>query len=193
MKNSILSHYNESLKVLTDLKIHLPKIEKISNILINKIKSKKNIYVYGNGGSYADSSHFVGELTSTYLKTNRKGLPFFLLSSNLAALTAWSNDFKFEDYLKREFSIFAKKDDLLILFSTSGGNNKNRQSINLIKLAKYAKSKNIQIISFLGKGGGALKNLSKDSIIINSQNTGSIQEAHKVIMHSICNYLEDFF
>ena len=193
MKNSILYHYKESLKVITDLKIHLTKIKKISNILINKIKSKKNIYVYGNGGSYADSSHFVGELTATYLKKNRKGLPFLLLSSNIAALTAWSNDFKFEDYLRREFSIFANKGDLLILFSTSGGDTKNKQSVNLIKLAKYAKSKNIQIISFLGKGGGVLKKLSKDSIIINSQNTGSIQEAHKVIMHCICNYLDDFF
>ena len=193
MKNSILYHYKESLKVITDLKFHLRKIEKISNILINKIKSKKNIYVYGNGGSYADSSHFVGELTATYLKKNRKGLPFLLLSSNIAALTAWSNDFKFEDYLRREFSIFANKGDLLILFSTSGGDTKNKQSVNLIKLAKYAKSRNIQIISFLGKGGGVLKGLSKDSIIINSQNTGSIQEAHKVIMHSICNCLDDFF
>lgn len=193
MKNSILYHYKESLKVITDLKSHLPKIEKISKILINKIKSKKNIFVYGNGGSYADSSHFVGELTATYLKKNRKGLPFLLLSSNVAALTAWSNDFKFEDYLRREFSIFANKGDLLILFSTSGGDTNNKQSVNLIKLAKYAKSKNIQTISFLGKGGGALKQLSKDSIIINSKNTGSIQEAHKVIMHSICNYLDDFF
>ena len=141
----------------------------------------------------ADSSHFVGELTSTYLKKKRKGLPFILLSSNLAALTAWSNDFKFEDYLKREFSIFSHKDDVLILFSTSGGNQIKKQSINLIKLAKYAKKNNIHIISFLGKGGGVLKKFSKDYIVINSKSTGSIQEAHKVIMHSICNYLDDFF
>ncbi len=193
MKNNIISHYKESLRVIKDLEIHLPKIKKISDTLIKKIKSKKNIYVYGNGGSYADSSHFVGELTATYLKKNRKGLPFFLLSSNLAALTAWSNDFKFEDYLKREFSIFSNKGDVLILFSTSGGNETNKQSINLIKLIKYAKKKNIHTIAFLGKGGGALKKLSKDFIIIDSKNTGSIQEGHKVIMHSICNYLEDFF
>ena len=193
MKNKITSHYHESIRVLKGLNVHLPKIKKISDILIKKFKSKKKIYVYGNGGSYADSSHFVGELTSTYLKKNRKGLPFILLSSNLAALTAWSNDFKFEDYLKREFSIFSNRDDVLILFSTSGGNHVKRQSINLIKLAKYAKKKRIHIISFLGKGGGVLKNLSKESIIINSKNTGSIQEAHKVIMHSICNYLDDFF
>jgi D-sedoheptulose 7-phosphate isomerase len=193
MKNSISKHYNESLKVITSLGTELPKIEKISEILVNKIKSKKNIFVYGNGGSYADSSHFVGELTSTYLRKNRKALPFFLLSSNLAALTAWSNDFEFEDYLKREFSIFAKKSDVLILFSTSGGNIKRRQSVNLIKLAKYAKKKNIFIISFLGKGGGFLKKISNLSIDIKSQNTGSIQEAHKVIMHSICSYFDELF
>ena len=193
MKNSISKHYNESLKVISSLKTELSKIEKITKLLIKKIKSKNNIFVYGNGGSFADSSHFVGELTATYLKKDRKPLPFFLLSSNMAALTAWSNDFNFDDYLKREFSIFAKQSDILILFSTSGGNLKNKQSINLIKLAKYAKNKNIFIISFLGKGGGFLKKISDLSIDIKSQNTGAIQEAHKVIMHSICYYLDDFF
>ena len=171
MKNNISKHYAESLKVMISLKNELSKIEKISQILANKIKEKKNIFVYGNGGSFADSSHFVGELTATYLKKNRKPLPFFLLSSNLAAVTAWSNDFKFEDYLKREFSIFAKKSDVLILFSTSGGNSSKKQSINLIKLAKYAKQKNVFIISFLGKGGGFLKKISNMSIDIKKRGT----------------------
>ena len=147
--------------------------------------------VYGNGGSFADCSHFVGELTATYNSKSRRPLSFILLGSNLAAVTAWANDFKFEDYIKREFSTISGPNDILFLLSTSGGNIRNKQSINLIKLAKYAKLNNIQIISLLGKGGGELKKISNHSIIIDSFNTGTIQEMHKIILHSICNYLED--
>lgn len=193
MNNIILDHYNESLKALIDIEKELPNIKKISDFLISKINLGKKIFVYGNGGSFADSSHFVGELTATYGKKNRRPLPFILLSSNLAAITAWSNDFTYKDYVSRELDIFGSKGDVLILFSTSGGNVKKKQSLNLIKLAKLSAKKNITVISLLGKGGGVLNKISNKSIVVNSNNTGSIQEMHKMIFHSICAYLDNYF
>ena len=58
---------------------------------------------------------------------------------------------------------------------------------------KFAKRRGIFIICLLGKGGGVLKNYSNETIIVDSYNTGTIQEIHKVILHSICNYLDDCF
>ena len=192
MKNRIANHFDESLRALLKTKEQLYQVDIIADILLKKIRSKKKIFVYGNGGSYADSSHFVGELTATY-KKERKALPFYLLSSNIASLTAWSNDFNYDDYLIRELSGYYNKGDVLILLSTSGGSFKTKQSINLINLAKFAKKNKIYIISLLGKGGGVLKKISNKSIVVNSKNTGTIQEIHKMILHSICDYLEDFF
>ena len=97
-----------------------------------------------------------------------------------------------KDYLCREFSSLHNKNDVLFIFSTSGGNFKKKQSINLIKLAKFAKKKKIPIISLLGKGGGALKKLSDILIIVDSSNTASIQETHKIIFHSICETFEKY-
>ena len=191
MKKIIYNHFNQILNILKDNDDLINKTEKIALFLKKKIKSKNKIFVCGNGGSFADASHFVGELTATYSKRKRKPLPFILLGSNPAAVTAWANDFNFDDYLKREFSTLANKNDVLFIFSTSGGNVKKHQSINLIKLAKYAKSKNIYIISLLGKGGGSLKNLSNISLVINSNNTASIQEIHKIIFHSIAEIFEN--
>ena len=192
MNNKIEEHFDHIKNVLNkDNSLLLKQVKKIAEILKRKILSKKKILVYGNGGSFADCSHFVGELTATYNSKNRRPLPFILLGSNLAAVTAWANDFKFEDYIKREFSTITNDKDILFLLSTSGGNIKKKQSINLIKLAQYAKKNNITIISLLGKGGGELKKISDHSIIIESFNTGTIQEMHKIILHSICNYLED--
>ena len=192
MKKIILKHFSEIKKILNDSDHLIEDVEKISLFLKEKIKKKNKVYVYGNGGSFADASHFVGELTATYSSKKRKSLPFMLLGSNLAALTGWSNDFKFENYVVREFAANVKKNDVLFLFSTSGGNFKKKQSINLIKLAKFAKSRKIPVISLLGKGGGVLKKISSKYIIIDSYNTGSIQEAHKIIFHSICETFENF-
>jgi len=192
MKNKIEEHFDLIKSVLNkNNSLLLKQVKKIAEILEKKILSKKKILVYGNGGSFADCSHFVGELTATYNSKNRRSLPFILLGSNLAAVTAWANDFKFEDYIEREFSAIAGDKDVLFLLSTSGGNIKKKQSINLIKLAKYAKKNCIMIISLLGKGGGELKKISDHFIVIESSNTGTIQEMHKIILHSVCNYLEN--
>ena len=193
MNQKILNHYNESLRVYKLLNNNLSKIEEISKFLLKIIKKRKNVFVYGNGGSFSDSSHFVGELTATYEKKSRKPLPFYLLGSNAAAVTAWSNDFNFIDYAERELSAYAKKGDCLILLSTSGGNFKNKQSLNLIKLAKYCRKNKIYLLSLLGKGGGELKKYSNKYIIIPSNNTGSIQEAHKLILHSVCAFMDHSF
>ena len=189
MKEIIKDHFDLTLKTLINTKEEINKIKIISEKLVSKINSNRNVFVFGNGGSFADSAHFVGELTATYVK-KRKALPFFLLNSNIASVSAWSNDFNFEDYATRELSGYAKKNDVLIILSTSGGNYKKKQSINLIKLAKFAKKNKIFLISLLGKGGGQILKFSDISIIIKSNNTATIQEMHKIILHSICGYLD---
>ena len=191
MKKIIKNHFLEIKKILDSSEVIIEQTEKISLFLKRKIKQKSKIFVYGNGGSFADASHFVGELTATYSSKKRKSLPFILLGNNQAAVTGWSNDYNFDDFVVREFSSLTSKNDLLFLFSTSGGNFKKRQSLNLIKLAQFAKSKKIPIISLLGKGGGVLKKLSTISLIVNSTKTGSIQEVHKIIFHSICETFEN--
>ena len=80
-----------------------------------------------------------------------------------------------------------------MILSTSGGNLKNQQSINLIKLAKNAHKKKVDVISLLGKSGGELKKISNECLIVDSQNTAHIQETQKVICHSICAYLDTKF
>ena len=189
MKKQIIQHIDNLIKTLQITKKHTSILEKISNLLIKKIKNKKKIFVYGNGGSYADSSHFVGELTATY-KKKRKPLPFILLGSNMASVSAWANDFRNDLYISRELSGYGNTGDLLIVLSTSGGNIKKKQSTNLIKLAKVARQKKITLISFLGRNGGALKKISNINYIVKSNYTATIQETHKTLLHSICEIID---
>ena len=189
MKKQIIQHIDNLIKTLEITKKDTSILEKISNLLIKKIKNKKKIFVYGNGGSYADSSHFVGELTATY-KKKRKPLPFILLGSNMASVSAWANDFRNDLYISRELSGYGNTGDVLIILSTSGGNIKKKQSTNLIKLAKVAKQKKITSISLLGRNGGALKKISNINYIVKSNYTATIQETHKTLLHSICEIID---
>ena len=77
MNKKILNHYNESLRAFDDIKKELSNIEKISKYFLNKINNNKKIFVYGNGGSFSDSSHFVGELTASYEKKIEDQCLFF--------------------------------------------------------------------------------------------------------------------
>ena len=62
----------------------------------------------------------------------------------------------------------------------------------MINAAKTAKKMGIKVISLLGKKGGELKKISDNSIVIKSNITSHIQEAHIAILHYICENLENF-
>ena len=183
-------HINLNIELSKKTLLDYKKIFKIFKILNRKIKSKKKIYVYGNGGSFADASHFVSELTATYKNKKRIGLPFVLLSSNISSLTAWSNDSDYTSYLEREVQSQISNGDILLLISTSGGNKRSKQSINLLNAAKKAKENKIYIIGILGSNGGDLKKYCNESYIVRSKNTPSIQENHKLIFHIICELFD---
>jgi D-sedoheptulose 7-phosphate isomerase len=78
-----------------------------------------------------------------------------------------------------------KKNDLLICISTSGN------SKNLIKAIKEAKRKKIYVISFLGKKGGKMRNMSDIEIIVPSNNVARIQECHIFLGHFIFEQVEN--
>ena len=168
-------------------------IEKLSQLILSALSKKKKIFICGNGGSSAQAAHFAGELIATFEKRNRKGFNVFDLHSCLPALTAWSNDFNYISFLKRQIDTQGKKDDLLIILSTSGGNEKKKHSINLIEAAKIARKKKIKVLSLLGNSGGDLKKYSDYYIIIKINSTPHIQEAHMIILHYFCKKIDLLF
>lgn len=191
-KNLVKTYFKKSGNLIISLAAEEKKIQYIVQNIRNCIKKNKKILIAGNGGSSSDSDHFAGELICTYKNRFRRSIPAISLSSNAAIITAWSNDFDFSTVYERQLSSIGSKGDILILLSTSGGNKKKNQSTNLINAANKAKKMGIKIISLLGNKGGDLKKVSDISLIINSNQTSHIQEAHIAILHYICEDLENF-
>ena len=183
--NIIDNYFKISSNFINNCSNFKTEIFSIVSEILKADKNKRKILVAGNGGSSSDADHFVCELTCTFDNRKRKAISAISLN-NPTALSAWSNDFSYETFLERQIKALGKEKDLLFLLSTSGGDFKKKQSINLINALKEAKEKNIKIISFTGKSGGYLKNNSDINIHINCNETSIIQECHIALLHSIC-------
>ena len=157
-------------------------IEKIHK----RIKKGGKILFCGNGGSAADAQHLAAEfLIRLRPNINRNPIPALSLAQDTSTLTACGNDYSFEDIFLRPFQAIAKKNDILICISTSGN------SKNILKVLREANKKKIYSVSFLGKGGGKAKKLSKKSLVIPSKNTARVQECHIFLGHFILEKIED--
>ena len=143
----------------------------------------KLVVIFGNGGSAADAQHFAGELVCTYRNKNRKPYRAIALTLNTSVITAWSNDFHYEEIFQRQIDAFSDSIGLAIGLSTSG------TSKNV--LLGLAKAKSYGIKTSLICGDCKTNELDIDYLIsIPSRSTPTIQTVTEVIYHSICENLE---
>jgi len=160
---------------------------KIFSKLIKESRSKlnkKKIIFCGNGGSASHAQHLACELVVRY-KNNRKAINAISLTTDTSNLTAIGNDYDFKYIFSRQLEAIGNKGDICIFLTTSG------ESKNILEAAKIAKKKLISCYSFSGKGGGKLKKIIKNNIIINSNLTSVIQSSHLVLGHVYCKELEN--
>jgi len=184
MKEKINSAINQSMECKKYVQGNLvPEIEQAINILLYCYRNNKKLLICGNGGSAADAQHMVGELVGKF-KMERKPLACVGLTTNTSILTAWSNDYSYDTVFERQVQALGQKEDVLLGISTSGN------SENVIKAIESAKQIGMKTITLLGKDGGRMKDMGDLNIIVGSNDTPRIQEAHIMIIHIICEILE---
>ncbi len=167
----------------------IPQSNQIKNaieVITESLKKNKKIMICGNGGSAADAQHLTAEfLVRLRPNVNRRPLPIMSLAMDTSTITACANDYDFKYLFSRNFEAFGNKGDVLIVISTSG------DSKNIIEVAKLSKKRKITVIGFLGKNGGKVKKLIDIPIIVKSNNTARIQEAHIMLGHFIFEQVEN--
>jgi len=150
------------------------------------LKNNGVIYLCGNGGSFSDAQHIVGELVVRFKKER---FPFrsIALGSNPNILTATSNDFNYELIFSRELLAYgnSNNDDILICLSTSGN------SDNISKVLETAKELHLNTWLITGLKRSNTTDKADKYIYINSEETALIQEITMNIMHQICDKLEE--
>lgn len=173
---------HQQLFHILETELTLP-ITRLAERLIETFRIGNKLLIMGNGGSAADAQHFAGEIVSRF-RMERPGLPAIALSTDTSIITAIGNDYGFERIFSRQIEALATPGDAVIGISTSGN------SPNVRKALEAAQQAGCTTIGLLGKDGGNIKDLCDIPLIIPSNDTPRVQEAHIAIIHILCDLIE---
>ena len=181
---SILKRNIQSaIELLGALETMEPLLNQAAELVGDCLVGGGKLLVCGNGGSAADGADFSTEFTCRFVN-DRRPYPAINLAEGSSLITATGNDYGFDDIFSRQVRAFGRKGDVLVGITTSGN------SSNIIKAIHEAKALGISTIALLGKGGGKTRGLAAVELIIPSDVTARIQEAHKFLLHTICELVE---
>jgi phosphoheptose isomerase len=184
-----LSYIDDSFESLIETlkkskrKIRLATLDSAQAVYRSLARGGK-VLVCGNGGSAAEAQHFAAELVGRFEATGRRGLPVIALTADTTFVTAWANDFSFDEVFARQVEAHGRAGDVLLVISSSG------RSPNLIKAIRAARKQQMFSIGLLGKEGGPAGELTDVNIIIPSNETSRIQEVQLHVLHMLGHLIE---
>ncbi|MDY6991094.1 MAG: phosphoheptose isomerase [Pseudomonadota bacterium] len=185
----IYSHFNASIAVKTQAMHSLaPVIVQTAQRMAQCLKAQHKMLSCGNGGSAADAQHFSSELLNRFEK-QRHALAAIALTTDTSTLTSVANDEAFERIFARQIEALGQSGDILLAISTSG------HSMNIIQAIKTAQTQQMSVILLTGiHGGQASSCLRKEQDIeirVPSTSTARIQEVHLLIIHCLCDLIDE--
>ena len=140
----------------------------------------RQIFVFGNGGSAANASHFVTDLGKGSSDKVGKRFRCLALNDNVSWMTALGNDYAYEDVFVRQLENFARPGDLVLVMSVSGN------SPNVVKAVEWARGHGVYTVALVGGKRGRLAEIADEPVVIQSQHYGRVEDAHMAICHMLC-------
>ena len=187
IKNSVKQTFLDSISVkqqIVDDKSYEVLLE-AGSIIANSITNGGKLLLCGNGGSAADAQHLAAEfLIRLTSEVNRESIPALSLAQDTSTLTACINDYGSDDIFKRVLSGLSKDGDILLAITTSGN------SKNILEVLKKAKDMSIKSILLSSEKIIETKKPADLTILVPSESTARIQEAHIFIGQTICEIVE---
>jgi phosphoheptose isomerase len=158
-------------------------LAKAGDMIEQCLRGGNKLLVCGNGGSASDAAHFATELVVRFAK-DRPAYPAIALAGDGGLLTAAGNDYGFDEIFARQVAAYGKENDLLICLTTSG------ESKNVQRALEEAKTRKLKTIALLGRDGGSTIGIANIDLLVRGDSTARIQEAHKLLLHVLCEELE---
>ncbi len=146
------------------------------------VKERK-LMICGNGGSAADAQHIAAEFVNRF-QLERPPLPAMALTTDTSIITSVANDYEFSQVFSKQVKALGLQGDVLLGISTSGN------SENLVVAVREARKLGIYTAAFLGGGGGRLLNQVDMALVVESDATPRVQEAHALAGHILCHLVD---
>lgn len=159
-------------------------IQDLSESMTESMKKGGRIILCGNGGSASDALHFAGEMVGRFQK-ERGAWPAIALNADVAAMTAIANDYGYDDVFARQVEGHVMEKDIVVGISTSGN------SENIYRALQAAKSIGAKTAALLGKDGGRIGKIVDYPVIVPSMVTARVQESHILLIHILCELIEN--
>lgn len=185
IQNSIRESISVKQAILSD-EAFLQRIEQAAQLLLAAFEQGGKVLFCGNGGSAADAQHIAAELSGRFYK-DRPPLFAEALHVNSSYVTAVANDYGYDAVYARMVQAAGRPGDVLVALSTSGN------SPNILNAVTAAKEKGMTVIGFTGASGGRMAEACDVLLNVPSSDTPRIQEAHILLGHILCAYVEGVF
>jgi len=177
--NQWISNYIQAQKAVLD-SIPVEQVAQIVEKLHRALKEDRQLFVFGNGGSAANASHFVTDLGKGSSDKMGRRFRCASLNDNVSWMTAIGNDYSYEDVYQRQLENFGRPGDLVLCMSVSGS------SPNLVKAVTWAKHKGLDTIALVGAKRGKLAEIADTVVVVNDTHYGRAEDAQMGICHMLC-------
>jgi D-sedoheptulose 7-phosphate isomerase len=175
--NHVQDYYQSVSEAL--LKIPQEPVDQIITALKQARAEQRRIFIFGNGGSAANASHFVVDVIKSTVRPDRPRYKIICLNDNMPTVTAYSNDVSYDVIFSEPLAALAEPGDVAIAISGSGN------SPNVLRAMDTAKEIGLARVGLTGYAGGKLKDKCDVCVIVPSDSMQVIEDAHLVILHSI--------
>lgn len=177
--NPWISEYVSAQKAALD-SIPQQAVEQLIQLLRQALHEDRQIFVFGNGGSAANASHFVTDLGKGASDKVGKRFRCLSLNDNVSWMTALANDRSYEDIFVGQLENYARKGDVALALSVSGN------SPNVVKAMAWARKAGLTTIALVGGKRGGLAGIAEHVIVIDSVHYGRVEDAQMTICHLLC-------
>jgi phosphoheptose isomerase len=158
-------------------------VAQAAKLIVGCLSSGNKLLVCGNGGSAADAADFCTEFGCRFEK-DRRPYPALNLAEGGSLLTATGNDYGFDEVFARQIRGFGRRGDVVIAITTSG------KSKNIQRALAEAGACQLKTIALLGRDGGTCAGAADVELLVPGMSTARIQEAHKFLLHVLCEICE---
>lgn len=178
------------LEALAQDEEFIMQVAKAASLINGAIKDGGKVLTFGNGGSALQAAHITVELEGRF-KRDRRPIPAMCLNTDIAKITAFSNDFGYPSVFVRQLEAHCKPEDVVIGLTTSDAIEDNEHSRNILEGFRVAKSKGARSIGLFSIKTSNLLQWVDAPIIVPNSGVDLIQEVHDSAIHMICEIIEE--
>lgn len=155
-------------------------VAELAETLRRALREDRQVFVFGNGGSATNASHFATDLGKGASDKLDRRFRVISLNDNAGWMTALANDYAYDEVFAGQLRNYARPGDVALGLSVSGN------SPNCVKALDWAKHNGLRTVALVGARRGRMAEIANQVIVINDTHYGRVEDAQMGVCHLLC-------